>query len=274
MPLSVVVSGSLGGLVGDLSWRSALLVFGGCSFLVWLLLCLGLREPERQERAAGVGLGETGATLWGTLAAVLSTPSFLLLALAYIVASTINQLTLYWLPRYFYDLFRMTSLAEAGWMATAWSQIGTVIGLVAGGWLADRWCRWARSGRFAVQLIGLVVTIPALQVMGVSEDRFVLCVAMLVYGIGINFYLANLWTTTFEVVDPAARATAIGLLNVATGLFGVWVSPAIGYWKDQGHITSLGQVFTGSAAATIVAALLLTALILLTLRRDYRGSTL
>jgi hypothetical protein len=96
---------------------------------------------------------------------------------------------------------------------------------------------------------------------------------MVFYGVGINFYLANLWTSTFDVIDPAARATAIGLLNVAAGVFGLWVSPFIGHLKDTGRITSFGQIFTSSGLATVASALLLAIIISFTLKRDYRGST-
>lgn len=274
LPLSVVVSGSLGGLIGDVSqWRTAMFAFGGCSLVIWLTLLVFLREPARTERSAGVGLGEAGATVWQTLGSILGTPSFLLLALAYIPASTINLLTLYWLQRYFMELFDMRSLKAANDLATVWIQMGTVMGLCTAGWLADVWAKRTIVGRFSVQLIGLLLTIPALTVMGTSQDRIALYVAMLLYGIGINFYLANLWTTTFEVIDPAARATAIGLLNVAAGVFGLWVSPVIGHLKDIGRITSFGQIFTGSAVATSVSALLLAVIIMFTLPRDYRRST-
>ena len=92
------------------------------------------------------------------------------------------------------------------------------------------------------------------------------------YGLGYGFYVANLWTTTFDVIDPAARSTAIGYLNV----IGIAASPTttvIGYLVDE-KILSLGQAISGLSlvAGGIVAVLAVNAMTVL--RSDYRGPLL
>ena len=42
-----------------------------------------------------------------------------------------------------------------------------------------------------------------------SNSTSSIATAMLVLGLGSGLYLGNLWTTTFEVVDPAARSTSV-----------------------------------------------------------------
>ena len=89
------------------------------------------------------------------------------------------------------------------------------------------------------------------------------------YGVGVGLYQANLWAATFEVVDPAARATAIGLLNLTSGLLGAWSNPIIGRITDEG--INLGNIL---ASLSVVAAMSLTILAFSTkclLPRDYRG---
>ncbi len=270
-PFSIVTAGWLGGLVADVAgWRMAMFFFAGFGGLVLGVLVLFLREPQRTERQTGEGLGEHGGSLRQTLASVLTTRSFLLLALAYVLAANVTQLTLFWLPRYFGELFGM-DLKGAGRMATLWIQIGVVLGLFAGGAWADRWARRWRAGRFAVQLCGLLICVPALVVIGAAADKTLLRTAMVVFGCASWLYFANLWTSTFDVVDPAARSTAIGLLNVASGVLGAWVSPLVGYLRDSGAVKNLGSVFVGTAVMAIVAAGLLCLIIPFFLKRDYRG---
>jgi sugar phosphate permease len=264
-PISIAVAGWLGGLLADMtSWRAMFGVFAAFGACVVVGLYALLRELERTERAQGRGLGTGGGSLLATLGSVVTVPSFLLLAIAYVLAVSASQLTLFWLPRYFYDVFGMDSLEEAGRLATVPTQAGTIVGCLVGGVWADQWARTRISGRFNVQLVGLLICIPAIVVMSTSQDRWILTGVMFVYGTALWLYLSNLWTSTFEVVDPAARATAIGLLNVVSGVFGAWLSPLVGNLYETGKITSLGTAFLGTAVLAAAAALMVIFILVFT----------
>ena len=272
-PISIAVAGWVGGWLADLtSWRAMFGIFAAFGAAIVGGLHLLLREPERTERKRGSGLGTAGGSLWATLRAVLTVPSFILLGIAYLMTNAAGQLTLFWLPRYFFELFEMSSLQEAGKLATLPSQLGTVLGLLIGGVWADHWARRYMAGRFAVQLIGMLICVPAIAVMSTSHSRWMLTAAMFAYGTASWFYYANLWTSTFDVVDPAARATAIGLLNVVASVFGAWLSPFVGNLYETGRITSLGTAFLGTAGLTAVAAGMLGLIIAVTLKRDFKGT--
>jgi hypothetical protein len=92
---------------------------------------------------------------------------------------------------------------------------------------------------------------------------------MILFGVGTGMYQASLWAGTFEVVSPAARATAIGLLNVAAGALSSWWNPVIGWYRDQGG--DLGAALTFLAAPAGVAAGLLLVNVFFLLPRDYLG---
>ncbi len=270
-PFSLIAAGWLGGKVGDAAgWRVATFAFGGFGALFVVVLFALLREPPRTEREDAMGLGKQGAPLVRTLASVLTVKSFVVLAIAYVLVANVSQITMFWLPRYFHEQFGM-NMEESGRMATLWSQLGTVGGLLAGGAWADHWSRQSMSGRFMVQLIGLFVCIPALFVMGWSQNQVLLILAMFVFGFASWLYFANLWTTTFEVVDPAARSTAIGLLNVASGVLGAWMSPLVGYLREQRVVESLRSVFLAMALLIAISSALIAFLIVKLLARDFRG---
>ncbi len=264
-PFSVVVAGWAGGWVADeYGWRNAMFAFGtlGIAVVVGLYLCL--REPDRIQR--DVDRSER-MSLAITLRAVLSVPSFLLLAVAYLLASNVWQQLNFFLPLHVYEHYQ-TNLAEAGRLSTLAPQIGTVIGLIVGGWLADRWTRHWIGGRFGVQILGLVIAAPAVLVIALVDSQLMIQLALVFCGIGIWLYIPNLWATTFEVVNPAARSTAIGLLNVIAGLLGSWPYLVVGWLRDEGVIRDLRHVFLVFVGVLCVAIGTLWYLVGRTLARD------
>ena len=264
-PFSVVVAGWAGGWVADeYGWRNAMFAFGtlGIAVVVGLYLCL--REPDRIQR--DVDRAEE-MSLAITLRAVLSVPSFLLLAVAYLLASNVWQQLNFFLPLHVYEHYQ-TNLAEAGRLSTLAPQIGTVIGLIVGGWLADRWTRHWIGGRFGVQILGLVIAAPAVLVIALVDSQLMIQLALVLCGIGIWLYIPNLWATTFEVVNPAARSTAIGLLNVIAGLLGSWPYLVVGWLRDEGVIRDLRHVFLVFVGVLCVAIGTLWYLVGRTLARD------
>ena len=264
-PFSVIVAGLVGGYVADQwGWRYAMFFFGGVGIAVVMILFFCLREPDRTQRAVG---RSEGMSLRVTLRAALSVPSFLLLAIAYLLASNVWQQLNFFLPLHFYEHYQ-TKLAEAGLLSTLAPQIGTVVGLFWGGMLADRWARRWVGGRFGVQILGLSLTVPAVLAIALVDSQIVIQIALFVCGIGFWLYLSNLWATTFEVVDPAARSTAIGLLNVIAGLLGSWPYLVVGQLRDAGLITDLRIVFVVFVEVLCLSIFALVYLVRVTLPRD------
>ena len=282
--LAVVVVGTLGGGLADLpnlalpfevlgvgelsGWRLALLVFGVTGGLASLVVAVVMSEPERTERKSSHGLGQQGAGLWATLLSVLKLRTFVLLAIVFGGFCVVDNAQNYWLARHYVEDLGMTN-ADAGFFATIYYRPAAFLGLLVGGFVADRWARrWVR-GRMLVQILGITLWIPALVVLGIAESRIVLAPTMVVIGLGYGFYVANLWTTSFDVIDPAARSTAIGLFNVIA-FPAAFTSPFIGYLRDT-HGVELGQAISGLSivACLIVLALSLTAIVFLP--RDYHG---
>ena len=118
---------------------------------------------------------------------------------------------------------------------------------------------------------------PAILVVGTSQTVFLLAGSMLAVGVGVGLYQSNTWTATFEVVDPATRATAVGLLNLGSGvLVHSWFDPVIGWINETVLVNrssnSLGFLLTSMAVPAAIAAALLAWAMLVTLPRDFRDS--
>ena len=244
-------------------WRMALFLsaaFGAVGAVLFLLL---FREPPRTEREQS---GAAALPLGPSIRAVLRVPTYRALLAAFVLYSTAVLAVQWWLAGYLKARFHR-SLEEAGLTATLWIQSGTVLGLFVGGrlgdWLGRRW----RAGRTGVQMGGLVLMAPSLAVVGTAAYS-ALPAPMLLYGVGVGLYMANLWATAFEVVRPETRSTAIGLMNVASGIIGFWCNPLIGVYEKHG-----GSVGTALASLSVLLAATLVLLLGSTrwlLPRDYR----
>jgi sugar phosphate permease len=256
---------------GDLilaGWRMSFLAFAALGIFVTLVFALLFREPPRMERLPDRGLGTGRVTLSTALSTVLGVPTYLMIAAMFILTSALFNALQFWLPTLLQERFDV-SLEKAGFLATVWIQSATVAGLFVGGWLGDFGARHRVAGRSLVQLIGMAAIGPAVLVIGQAGSMPFLVAAMIVYGFGVGLYQANLWTTTFEVVDPAARSTAIGLLNVGAGVIGSWSSTAVGLHDQVGLDLGSAVAVLGGLAA--VACLVSIGNMLWCLPRDYRG---
>jgi sugar phosphate permease len=281
--LSLVIAGRYGGMLADepewvvpldvlglspltvAGWRAAHLLFALGGGLVALLVLALLREPARTERAP---LDGERLSLGRALGLALRVRTFWCLAVAFALQVGVVTGVQYWLPRYLHERFGL-NLQEAGFEATVWVQSATLAGLFGGGWLADRLARRVIQGRTLVQTAGLAVAASGLVVLAAEPGLGALPAPMLLFGAGTGMYQASLWAGTFEVVSPAARATAIGLLNVASGALSAWWNPVIGWYRDQGG--DLGTALTFLAAPTGTAASLLLVNMFFLLPRDYLG---
>ena len=281
--LALVIGGKYGGRIADYNWsipsltgglnqdvagwRMAMFIFAGIGALVALALFLWLREPPRTDRLAEGGLGAAGAPLSRTILTILRVPTFWAIGGTFLLTAIVILAIQKWTAFYLNERFGL-KLEDAGFQATVWIQSGTICGLFLGGRLGDLSARRWVSGRTAVQLAGMIAAAPALRAFASADSVAMLQIPMLIYGFGIGLYQANLWTTTFEVIDPAARSTAIGLLNVAAG-FGSFSNILIGSYQDD--LGGLGNTLGSLSLLVGVAILLAIVNMRYLLPHDYNG---
>lgn len=283
---SLILAGKLGGWFADkewsvplgwlggetwhmAGWRMAMQFFGGCGIVASMVFIVLFREPKRTERSAKPHAEAADASLKAALLSVLRVRTFYAITLAFVLTSIVILVMQKWLSRHFTDspLFKMTQ-EDGGLHATLWVTVGTIAGLFLGGLWGDRRSKVALSGRTSVQIVGVGIWIPALIVIGLGQTIELLAPFLLLFGLGVGLYQSNLWTTTFEVVDPAARSTAIGLLNVASGVFGAWTQPFIGWVHPK--VGGLGVVFLAMTGIAVLSIGVLVYSIKRLLPGDYR----
>ena len=84
----------------------------------------------------------------------------------------------------------------AGFSATAYLQVASVLGVLTGGMVADAWVRKDRRGRMFTQAVGLFAGVPFLLMTGWAFQVTVFVFATIGFGFFKGMYDANIWASS------------------------------------------------------------------------------
>jgi MFS family permease len=146
-------------------------------------------------------------------------------------------------------------LARAGFEASVYPQIGTLLGLLVGGAMADRLYGSVRAARFAIVFAGFALSAPSIYLLGSSSSLSWTRIAGIAFGMFAGFVIANQAPSAFDVVPTSLRASTVGVLN----MLGASVSgfaPFLGGLARQTIGVDRLMAFT-SVAYTITALVIL-----------------
>jgi MFS family permease len=231
--LGTIGGGFFAGLIGQAyGWRPAFVVFGGLGVLLGIALNRLLLEATRG--AADIAPGSTALLPPSTghigfaafLRLTVRTPTLGCLMGAFMCANFVAVVLLSWMPKFLYDRFHM-GLAMAGFTATIFVQLASMIGAPAGGWLADAWRARSPRGRLAVQTIGVLGGAPFVVICGLTSSVGTVMAALTLWGFFKGLYDGNIFASVFDVVRPEARGTAVGFMNTVGWLAGGGSAPLV-----------------------------------------------
>lgn len=251
-----IAGGALSAYVAAKSgWRVSFGIFGGAGVLLALVLLALLRDPDVatwSEPYSGpvAPVDEREAGLLENLKAVFGNESVVELIAVFMGANFVAVIFLTWLPTFLLRKFHM-DLASAGLNGTAYLQVASVVGVLAGGFLADRASRRWRGGRQLVQAIGLLGGVPFLFLTGWSLAMRGVVLGMIGFGLFKGLYDANIFASLYDFVKPERRGFAAGLMN-SLGWLGGGVAP-IAVAAAATHF-SLGVCLSATSAIYLVLA--------------------
>jgi predicted MFS family arabinose efflux permease len=214
---SAVYAGSIAG--GSLTawlavrhgWRQPFLLFGAFGLVLAAVLFLALREPPRGAADRAKENPSALRTPHTIMNLMHNQPAWTL-ALVFIAANFVAAIFLSWTPAYLYDKFHM-SLALAGFRGTTWLQLASILGVIAGGALADRLVKRSGGGRIYAQAAGLMLGAPFLIATGQASTAIAVTCALLGFGLAKGIYDANIWASLYDVVPVRDRGVAVGVMN-------------------------------------------------------------
>jgi MFS family permease len=157
--------------------------------------------------------------------------SFYIILFYFAILGMANWLVNGWLPTFLKDQFSL-DLGTAGISATGYIQIGSFVGVIVGGIIADRWVQKNPKGRLNVMIIGFCIGAPFLFIMASTNVFLMAIVAMVIFGLARGFNDANLMPMLRQVVDQKYIATAYGFLNFLSTIVGGLMVYVGGALKD------------------------------------------
>jgi MFS family permease len=257
--VGIAVGYAGGGIVADkLGWRAAFF-FAAAPGLLLAALAFTMREPLRGA------VEQTGRAVAKTADATLN--KFLqLLGISTLRATIIAQTLLYfvlasnafWLPTYLQRRFEV-SPSSAGLLSGGVIVAGGVVGILAGGWIADRRALKTPRAHLEVGIIGFLAGAILITVAILSPQLTVFVPFFLLTVICLYLYQGPFTAVAQNVVSPALRASSVTLLLFISHVAGDSHSPYdIGVISDHlGGNLQLALLITSPTllvAAAIAAA--------------------
>lgn len=244
----------LGGFAGhvaehpNLGWRLAFHVCGVVGILYALPLAWLLREPPRADRGADESPKAVVRGLAGN-------GSYLLLVLYFTLPALAGWVVKDWMPDILKERFELPQ-GSAGVYAVLPVQIASLVGVVLGGWLADMAMRKSARGRIFVSAIGMILFLPALFGVGLTERLGAAVGFLVLYGIGWGFFDCNNMPILSQLVRPGLRATGYGFMNLVSISCGGFADWGFGALRDNHFpLSTIFGVFAGIALLSVVLVL-------------------
>lgn len=240
--------GGLGGFIAEYwGWRYGFHVFGLFGVIYSLVLLYFVKDKKSPDVSKAVVLKEEegGFSVKEILRSLFKLPSFYIILVYFAVLGMANWFVNGWLPTFLKEQFRL-DLGTAGISATGYMQVGSFLGVILGGIIADRWVQRNPKGRVNVMIIGFCIGAPFLFLMASTTLFGLAIVAMVVYGLARGFNDANLMPLLRQVVDQRYIATAYGFLNFLSTIVGGLMVYMGGALKDADiSLSIIYQIIAG-----------------------------
>lgn len=267
----VIVGASFGGWMAQQGhWRMAFILLGLCGLayaapFAWYLshLTIGAdRDETAEDPRSDLASFETNSR--PSLLSIFQIPTFCVLCAAFPLFVFGLWMIYSWLANYIEEKFEL-STAQAAWISTAYLQLATILGLFAGGYIADRFRKKYRSARMTVLLASVGCCAPLLVAIGRVENLDLLKFILVAYGFFSGWMIGNIFPAAFEVVGASRRGLAVGILNFFGAALSGFAPLMVGTWKKSYGLPGMLGV---AGIAYALAAVLLALAIIFTLPKD------
>ena len=250
--------GGFGATIADkFSWNTAFQAFGMIGMAYAVVLIVFLREKNKSEL-----IGETASLknqdkvpLLKGLGVLLGNPAFWLILLLFSVPSLPGWAVKNWLPTLFADKLHI-EMGQAGPLSTITTSLSSLIGVIIGGYLSDRWVQKHLRGRIYTSIIGLVLTIPALLLIAYGTTITHAIAAGMCFGLGFGMFDGNNMPILCQFVSPKYRATGYGFMNMMGIMAGALITEWLGKSTDSGGLAGDFALLAWVVLAIVVVQLL------------------
>lgn len=251
------VGQALGGfgasIAAQFSWNSTFQSFGlmGMAYSVVLILFLRENKPSKVDSINEPIFIEKLPVL-KSLGLLFSNISFWIILFYFTIPSLPGWGVKNWLPTLFADKLNL-DMVKAGPLSTVTTSLSSLLGVLVGGTLSDRWVQKNIRGRIYTSAIGLGLTIPALLLISFGHSIIHVVGAAFCFGFGFGMFDANNMPILCQFVSSKYRATAYGFMNLTGILAGAFITDLLGKSTDKGN---LGKDFALMSGVVLIALII------------------
>jgi MFS family permease len=246
-------------IAGSFSWNITFFSFGIIGVFYSLILVVFLKEKK-----AYTFITEKTDTLWmkiresfNGLPVLLGSISFWVILFYFSAPSLPGWATKNWLPTLLSTSLNIR-MELAGPMSTITIALSALVGVLAGGVLADRWMTHTLRGRIYTGAIGLALTVPAVVLVGFGGSLPAILGGAACFGFGFGMFDVNCMPILCQFASPRYRATGYGLMNLAGISTGAVITTILGKSADSGNLSR----HTAFLAVFVVVAIALQLMLL------------
>lgn len=248
--------GFMGGVLADrFAWNSAFRLFGIIGVVYAVLLFFVLKDAPLSPTSTQTAEQSEKVSFITGIRSLFSQPSFVLLLLFWGMLGMVGWLIVGWLPTYYKETFNL-SQGEAGVYATGYLHTASLVGVLLGGFLADRWSRTNKRARVLLPAIGLLLAAPGVLVASTTSLLPLAVIGFVLYALTRTFSDANLMPILCTVSDERYRATGYGMMNLFACVVGGVGIYAGGVLRDN-HVNVQLLFWVAAALMVVCAGLLL-----------------
>ncbi|GHS94158.1 MFS transporter [Bacteroidia bacterium] len=246
--------GGFGAVVaGSFSWQTTFHTFGLIGVIYSAILILFLKEKKTYTVSKEKTSFKTELSGMGkALVILLSNISFWVILFYFSAPSLPGWATKNWLPTLFSNSLGI-EMEQAGPMSTITIAMASLIGVLVGGFLSDKWVHKNLKGRIYTGVIGLSLTIPALLLLAFGHNLAMIVSGAICFGLGFGMFDVNSMPILCQFVSPRYRATGYGLMNLVGISAGAVITNFLGKSIDAGN---LGRDFALMTLVVAVAIIL------------------
>ncbi len=220
--------GFVGGWIAeDYHWNHSFIIFGAIGIAYAIVLFFLLKDnTEKHELEVAK---KDDIKFMVAIKSLFAKRDFSLLLVYWGFLGIIGWMILGWLPTYYKEHFSL-SQTVAGLYATGFLYPVSIVGVIFGGYIADKWSAKNNMSRLLVPIIGLCIAAPAVLLASSTTVVYLAIAGFMIYGFTRVFSDTNLMPILCMIADQKYIATGYGVLNMfacIVGGLGIYASGAL-----------------------------------------------
>ena len=225
-------------IAGNFSWQTTFHVFGLIGVLYSVILMLFLREKKAYilTKDLTLSLARKFKELFKGMGILLGNVSVWVILFYFSAPSLPGWATKSWLPTLFANNLHI-DMSHAGPLSTITMAMSSLVGVLIGGFVSDRWIQRNMRGRIFTGALGLTMTIPAVLLIGFGHNFLPIMLGASLFGLGFGIFDVNCMPILCQFASPRYRATGYGLMNLAGISTGALITTFLGKSADSGNLS-------------------------------------